>query len=168
VKYAQILSKIRESYWLITPEGLDVVLSIVDKHVNTEGVVEVNMAEVRSVRSARGERELNVQRGIGILPLTGPIFGKANMMTELSGATSLEMFSKDLDTLLADDSVSSILLQIDSPGGTSDLVHEVGDQIFAGRAEKPIYAISDTMAGSAAYWLGSHRLTLYTQPCQDR
>ena len=83
------------------------------------------------------------------------------MMTEMSGATSLETVSNQLDAMLSDSGISSIVLDIDFPGGTSDMVQEVGDQIRLGKETKPIYAIANVMAGSAAYWLASQATNLY-------
>jgi signal peptide peptidase SppA len=66
--------------------------------------------------------------------------------------------------MLADDNVKSIMLDIDSPGGSSEGVMEAGQEIFAGRGIKPIYAIANNMAGSAALWLGSQATQLFTSP----
>jgi len=164
--YLQIRTKIRETPWLITDHGLGVVLGVFNEHIRGE----VDHAELAvRLQNAGGHGSDNEPRkvlgnGVGVLPIYGPIFGKANMMTELSGATSLEAFRKDLSAMLADDSIGSIILDIDSPGGTSEMITETGDDIFAGRDIKPIYAISNNMMGSAAYWLGSQATALYTTP----
>jgi ClpP class serine protease len=44
------------------------------------------------------------------------------------------------------------------------MIPEVGEQIKAGRNIKPIYAIANVMAGSAAYWLASQATKLYVTP----
>ena len=161
--YIRILTKIRETPWLITEEGLQVILSIVDERLNNGRLSDEEIvARLEGTDSSNGRLVSTTHSTVGVLPLMGPIFGKANLMTEMSGATSLEAFSNDLAAMLKDDSISSVLLHIDSPGGSSDMVKEVADQIYAGRDSKPIYALADSMAGSAAYYLASQAQELYT------
>lgn len=172
--YAQIAAKITHSPWLITPEGLSLILSIMDARINNP---EVRLTDeelaILLKENAKGSGLSNgnssnegpqVVNGVGILPIYGPIFGKANLMTQLSGATSMEAFRKDLKMLLADNSVKQILLDVDSPGGTSEMIAEAADEIFAGRDIKPITAIANNMIGSAAYYLASQASKLYTTP----
>jgi signal peptide peptidase SppA len=82
----------------------------------------------------------------------------------MSGATSIEKLQSDFRAMLADDSVNSIVLNIDSPGGMSDLIMEMGDEIFAARGVKPIVAVANTTAASAAYWLGSQAEKFFVTP----
>lgn len=165
--YLNIATKIMQTPWLITPEGLKVITSIFDERVKngrlSDEEIEFRLEQAHMNRQGRTATH-DAPGGVGILPLVGPIFGKANLMTEMSGATSLETFAADLDNMLNDPKISSIVMQIDSPGGTSDLVKETGDKILAGRDIKPIYAIADTITGSAAYWLMSQATAAYSTP----
>jgi signal peptide peptidase SppA len=165
--YVKVLTKIRETPWLITQEGLEVILGIVNERL-ANGKLTDEEIQARLGMPGSGESSLNkngnsngYSQNIGVLPLQGPLFGKANLMTEMSGATSLEMFRQDFRTMMADPGITDIILEIDSPGGTSELVQEVGDEIFAARGVKPVYALADTTAGSAAYWLASQADKLY-------
>jgi signal peptide peptidase SppA len=66
------------------------------------------------------------------------------------------MFREAFREALADDDITSILIEIDSPGGRADLVAETADEIRAARGQgKPIVAIANTLAASAAYWIAS-------------
>ena len=169
--YARIVTKIRETAWLMTPEALDAMLHMIDERIQNG---KLSDEEILGRLSDQHRTQLfhdgfhepvgTNSDGIGVIPLYGPIFGKANMMTEMSGATSLESVSNTLDAMLADSGIGSIVLDIDSPGGTSDMVQEVGEQIAAGKEHKPIYAIANVMAGSAAYWLASQATNLYSTP----
>jgi capsid assembly protease len=96
-------------------------------------------------RGSDGEVEVMQVGGVGVLPIQGPIFPKANLMTELSGATSMEGVKADLNAMLEDDRIHSIVMDVDSPGGMADLVQETADYIREAGREKPIYAISNTM-----------------------
>ena len=65
---------------------------------------------------------------------------------------------------LADESVSQILIDIDSPGGSVYGVAELADEIVAARAQKPIVAIANSLAASAAYWIGCSASEFYVTP----
>jgi signal peptide peptidase SppA len=77
------------------------------------------------------------------------------------GATSTEQFSAALRQLLADDSVSQILIDIDSPGGSVDGTQALAAQIRAGAQQKPIVTLASGTIASAAYWLGSAGSAVY-------
>jgi ClpP class serine protease len=98
---------------------------------------------------------VTVRDGVAVIPVEGPIFRHANLMTDLSGATSLEMLALDFRQALANPAVHSILLDVDSPGGEANGVNEFSEMLYAARGQKPIVAyVSDTGA-SAAYWIAS-------------
>ena len=65
---------------------------------------------------------------------------------------------------LADETVSQILLDIDSPGGSVYGVGELAAEIYAARSAKPIVAVSNSLAASAAYWIGSAASEFYVTP----
>jgi signal peptide peptidase SppA len=122
---------------------------------------------LRLQEAENGDRDVSrveVGGGVGILPLYGPIYPKANLMTALSGATSLEQFSADLDSLMANDDVENIILDIDSPGGVDSMIPETAQKIREAREVKPIHAVANTMAGSAAYYLASQATNFYASP----
>ena len=51
--------------------------------------------------------------GVAILPITGPIFPRANMMTEYSDATSINTLTDDYRKALDSSDVGAILLLVD-------------------------------------------------------
>lgn len=168
--YARIATKLTTTVWAITPESLSVILRIAESHMAGEkfepSAEQRHYFESRS-RSANfgeGEKPYSTKGGIGILPIAGPIFGKANMMTEMSGATSLEASRSVFNMMMADDEIHTILMDIDSPGGSTDLLTEFAQEIFDARSQKPIYAIANTAANSAAYYLGSQADRMYVTP----
>jgi len=58
-----------------------------------------------------------------------------------------------IQTALDDPSVSNILLDVDSPGGTVSGASELADYIAQADKIKPVYAYTDGLMCSAAYWL---------------
>lgn len=161
--YGKIIGTITSTPWMITPEALRIMLEIFDAHLS--GTISQEDIRIR-LQNADGQPKERFSRhgSVGVLALAGPIFPKANLMTELSGATSLEQFRNDFRTMLVDDSIDSILLDIDSPGGLSAMVDEMATEVHEATKVKPIYAISNTAMNSAAYYIGSQANKVYSTP----
>src|SRR6266850_7722071 len=83
-----------------------------------------------------------------------PVQGVLALHPQSLGA-SVEEIDQDITAALADPRVDGILLDMDSPGGTVPGIPELGAKILAGRAVKPIVALANGLAASAAYWLAS-------------
>lgn len=93
---------------------------------------------------------------VHVLRLHGAIVPRGNMMADLSGAVSAEAFAADFRRAAADPDAAAIVLDIDSPGGQVDLVPEAAATVRAARrAGRPIVAVANTLAASAAYWIAS-------------
>jgi ClpP class serine protease len=95
--------------------------------------------------------------GVAILEILGPTFPRANLMTRISGATSLETVGRDLVAAIEDPRITGVILDIDSPGGamkgTNALAKQIGQ--LRDQVDKPIVAFAAGDAASAAYWVGS-------------
>jgi len=68
---------------------------------------------------------------------------------------SVETISRDFNRALDDPAFTSILLNIDSPGGESSGIAELADMIYQARSIKPIWAYVSDLGASAAYWIAS-------------
>ena len=97
--------------------------------------------------------------GVAVVSLRGAISPRSSFLMALfgGGSGSLAQFVTDLSGAAADDEVKSIIIDIDSPGGIVDQVPETAAKMREIReaSGKPIVAIANTMACSAAYWLAS-------------
>jgi ClpP class serine protease len=92
---------------------------------------------------------------VGVLPVIGPIFHRANLFTRYSGATANALLARDFARLMADPEVESILMEVDSPGGTIGGTGELANMIYEARGRKPIVAYVPSMAASGGYWIAS-------------
>lgn len=161
--YSHIISKITSTPWMIEESSLRMILEILDAHL--KGTISQEEIRIRLAESDRKEsRHSRIHRNVGVLSLSGPIFPKANLMTELSGATSIEQFRSEFRAMLNDDAVESILLDIDSPGGLSDQIPEMAQEVYEANKIKPVLAVANTMAASAAYYIGSQASRMYASP----
>ena len=101
---------------------------------------------------------------IAVLPLFGTIAHRMGMMSDFSGGTSMERFSQYLRSAVGDPTVKSIVMDIDSPGGTVNGVPELADEIYQARAVKPVVAVANSQAASAAYYLASQASDIVAIP----
>ncbi|HYX35847.1 MAG TPA: S49 family peptidase [Oligoflexus sp.] len=143
------LSFIEQSQWAITEEGLNTLISVASR-TNDLQALENSLG-----RKPSYAHNSTVRQGIGIIPVQGPTFKRANLLTEVSGATSYEIVLRDLHAMIESSEVKAILLNIDSPGGEANGCAELGDHIFSARQSKPIYAYVGGLGASAAYWIAS-------------
>lgn len=71
------------------------------------------------------------------------------------------MIRAEFQDALADPRIQGILLDVDSPGGEVGGLFDLAGEILAGRQEKPIYAIANDAAFSAAYAIASSAERLF-------
>lgn len=118
----------------------------------------------QAVEEASRELEISVTRGVAVIPLRGLIMPRASLLSLLFGGGGLQLFRAAFRQALTDDDISAILIDVDSPGGRVDLVPETAREIRAARGTKPIVAVSNVMAASAAYYIASQADELHVTP----
>ncbi|MFM0100307.1 S49 family peptidase [Paraburkholderia nemoris] len=111
-----------------------------------------------------GHRELTRNGVIVVLPLYGIVMQRASARDAAFGVLGLDRFAQAFRAALTDDSVGGILLDIDSPGGSVNGIAEFAEQVYLGRRRKPIMAVANSLAASAAYWIGSATSEFYVTP----
>ena len=159
-----ILQAFVETPWAIVPRQLIVLQEIVVMHVSGQ---KLDAEEVQTrIHGAVRPQNRRVS-AVAVLPLFGTIFPRANLMTQMSGATSAELFGKQFAELVKDPEVTAIVLDVDSPGGTVDGIEELSKQIFDARGQKPIVAVADHLMASAAYWIGTAADEVIVSPSSE-
>jgi len=112
------------------------------------------MAGPAAARLAGAHRAYVID-GVAILPITGPIFPRANLMTEMSGASSVTMLQNDFRIALENKDIGAILMLMDTPGGAVSGINAFADTVHAGAKTKPVVAHVAGTAASAGYWIAS-------------
>jgi signal peptide peptidase SppA len=90
-----------------------------------------------------------------VIPITGVISHRMNLLTQFSGGTSTAGLTKAFRAALADPNVKAIVFDVDSPGGSVDGVAELADEILQARGQKKMVAVCNSLMASAAYWIAS-------------
>lgn len=138
--------------WAILPEALADILALADERA--EGF----HAAVPSQRARGG--------AVAVISVMGVISQRPDMFEMLfgGGSASTEQIGAAFRAAVADDTVKAIVLNIDSPGGTTPGVMELADEIYKARGSKPIVAVANSMAASAAYWIATAADELVVTP----
>lgn len=149
------LSDVINAPWAIQPEILSEIQTIYAAHTRNEQI-DIAAVEARIGKPLANEQQgYTVQNGVAIIPIHGVIGKRMNMFSQISGGASTQLIERDVKNALADSKVNSILLHIDSPGGTVDGTQNLASVVREARTQKPVMTFADGTIASAAYWIGS-------------
>lgn len=147
---------------MILPEKAEIIMAALAERI---GVTHLFRQDGRAVALDGGwmeddgdrapDRAYDVVQGVALIPIQGTLVQKSGMLRPWSGMTGYDGIRVNLLTALADRDVEAIALDIDSPGGEVAGCFDLVDTIFRARAKKPIHAILNECACSAAYAIAS-------------
>lgn len=163
-RYERVTRYVSGAAWAMHPSTIAAVVAIIGERRSG------HRPTAQEIRARIGQRErraaIEPPAGVAVIPIVGPIAPKAEMVADVSSpaTTSVEGFQARFRGALADPDVATIVLDVDSPGGSVDLVPEMAAEIFDARGTKPIVAVANTWAASAAYWLASAADRLVVTP----
>lgn len=173
---SKALGMLSTQRWLLRETTLDSLCSVLVRHASGN---KLEASEIESIIAARdsrcedrresmsaGERPLYTNvGGVAAIPVGGLIVKYANLVNGASQprGTSMEALKRALRQAKRDDSVESIVLDIDSPGGSSADVAETADLIRRiDTKDKPVYAVVEGGdCCSAAFWLAAATRRIY-------
>lgn len=145
--------------WAIEPAKLLELQAIYATHMRGDKI-DIAAVEKKLGRPLDNQpKGYTVVDGVAVLALDGVIAKRMNMFSQISGGVSTEMAARDLQAAMEDQSVHSIILSIDSPGGTVDGTQALADAVRA--STKPIVSLASGCMCSAAYWIGSAANAIY-------
>lgn len=166
MKYQHIVTEVFRKPWAILPEKLEVITQLVALRASGQRLTEDEIrARLDHAALAAGPRNSQQSYGaVAVIPIRGVISHRANLMSQLSGATSTDKLTSAFRSALADQSVKAIVFDVDSPGGGVEGVPELAEEIYKSRSQKKTVAVANAMAASAAYWLASAASELVVAP----
>jgi len=160
--YDNILTAARDAIWLMTESKLRDVWTFLDRAASGVAVDGETLAIFAAANRER--RNVRTATAVGVLPIIGTISQRAGMLDDASGGTSTEALSAGFDQLQAMDDVGSIVMDIDSGGGTYPGIPEFAQKVFNARGGKPIIAHINPEAGSGALWIASAADEVHVTP----
>jgi len=157
MRFANILTELWCSPWLIVPAVHRKLCDIVEAHItgaaHTPGGIVAAFGKPED--DDEDEYAWAVENGIAVLPVHGLLGQHVGSMERSSGTTDISDIAAALASAMADDAVSGVLLDVNSPGGTTGGIPELATAIAQASLRKPIVAFTDSLMASAAYWLAS-------------
>jgi HK97 family phage major capsid protein/HK97 family phage prohead protease len=160
--------------WAVHPQTLAIIQAIIGERASGYRPTPEEIAERISGHPSERETilDLNPEDGqtienpVAVLDLYGVIVPKTAIIENSSGGglVSVESFLAGFRAAMADPNVKAIVLNIDSPGGEVSLVPELAAEILEARDTKPIIAVANTWAASAAYWIASAATEVIATP----
>lgn len=142
-----IAARVFNTPLMINRAKLDTILSVLQPRLEGENLPTPEKPERRSFDVTTD--------GIAIIPILGTLVRRTFGLDAFSGLTSYGLIASQIDEAVADPAVRAILLDIDSPGGEAGGVFDLADRIYAARSLKPIWAVANEDAFSAAYALAA-------------
>lgn len=146
---------------LIRPEFAEraaILAGIADGTITLDMVPE---AARFGVMRPESQPQMTVENGVARIPVLGVLYRGA----KFEGTTDLNTIAANVREADRRPDVKSILLAVDSPGGTVQGTPEAADAV--GSAEKPILAFVHGQAASAAYWIASSADQVYASPSAE-
>jgi capsid assembly protease len=147
--------------WLMEPNKL------LEMRNGMAGLSRPTTAQIEEHRQAAAAAMRKVSGKVAVVPVYGVIEQKGSEYSYYYGGTSTEILGQTLDRLSISREVEAVVLDVDSPGGTTDGIIGLADKLYNLRASKPCYAIANSMAASAAYWIASQCTQLVCDPGGD-
>jgi capsid assembly protease len=147
-----IAGRVFDAPLLIARAKLDTILGVIGPRLRGESL---------PFGSKPVARDYEISNGVAIIPVVGTLVRRTVGLEAQSGLTSYGLIGEQLDAALQDSAVKGILLDIDSPGGEAGGVFDLADKIFAARKVKPIWAVANDEAFSAAYAIAAAAERIY-------
>jgi signal peptide peptidase SppA len=162
-KMLRVMGEFLRTPWAMLPE----YLSLLTGAVQTAAAGDPGELDELLARQAAAARQPATHPGgIAVLPLVGIFTQRGSLWDELLGGGSVptQRVTETVRQLAADRRVAAIVLDIDSPGGSVGGLQELSDTIHEARAHKPVIAVANSLAASAAYWVGSAAAEVVVTP----
>lgn len=165
-KLSHVVSMVYGRPWYLREDEFKVMDALVRMHMAGERLSGDEIRERLDAAAAKnGPRAgARMEGAIGVIPIYGMIFPRSNLMTEMSGGATVTGIRAAFRAAMADESIGSILFDIDSPGGYTDGIDELATEIRSARGTKPMVSISNYSMASAAYYLGSQADEVVASP----
>jgi len=186
-KLAHIADRVLNRPLMIHPDKLSLIASILDGRIGIDGAdlraQDVSAEEAGAMMGAGPEASRYVGQyalndpndpksgrkpyrttadGVAIIPVLGSLVNRGSWLDAMSGVTSYEKLKFQIAAAARDKDVTSIILDMDSPGGEAVGAFEVGDVVAEAARAKEVVAVVNGMAASAAYAIASQASRIIT------
>lgn len=171
-----IVRAVLNQEWLIEPSKLDAICAFLELRASGAKLPE---DQIQIVMQAGLQNPVGIEQffnkdneqidvgGIRLIQTTGTMAPKLNLMAKFSGGASTQMLTREFIRAGQDDSVSTVLHLVDSPGGVATGTQEYADAIRQVSLEKPVFTLGTGMMTSAAFWAGTAAGRVFASPSTE-
>jgi len=149
-----LASRIFGTPLLVHRAKLDVILSALGPRLGIDRPIPADAPDLLAALPAARSTPPGVV-GIVVIPIHGTLVKRTLGLEAASGLTSYQDIGAMLDAAVADPGVNGILLDVDSPGGEAPGSFDLSRRVREAAAVKPVWAVANDAAFSAAYAIAS-------------
>lgn len=164
--YPHLADRLLNTPLLLHPQKLDAIIAGLGGRLLGVDGLQIDAAELTARaalpaemfttrRGERTERGYRVVDGVAVISAMGGLVHRTKLTADSSVLIGYNDLAADMEDALGKADVHAIALVMDSPGGEVAGAFELADRIYAARGRKPIVAVADGMAASAAYLAAS-------------
>ena len=148
-KYSHLSSLVFNKPLMVTQDYAETIAVVLSDRLN----LDVEGLQIKS--DAKEQRAVATSKGVAVIPIVGSMSHRATGIEAMSGMTSYTTLQKQFEAAFNDPKVGSILMDIDSPGGSVAGAFDFRDYLMSKKGTKPVYALARDAMCSAAYLIGS-------------
>lgn len=164
--YPHLADRLLNTPLLLHPQKLDAIIAGLGGRLLGVDGLQIDAAELTARaalpaemfttrRGERTERGYRVVDGVAVISAMGGLVHRTKLAADSSLLIGYNDLAADVEDALSKSDVHAIALVMDSPGGEVAGAFELAERIYAARGRKPIVAVADGMAASAAYLAAS-------------
>ena len=148
--FPYLMSRVVGTPLLIAKPKLDVILDVMHRKLSGQAMQSPQQSLHHGGFSF-------AEGGVAIIPVMGTLVRRSSFMSAESGLTSYHHIETMAEDAFADPAVNAVLLEIDSCGGEAGGVFDLAEKLrrLARSSRKPLWAVADEAALSAAYAIAS-------------
>lgn len=181
-KLIHIADRVLNRPLMVLPEKLALIAQVLDGRINIDASelkeIEVDAhlregpdasrfvgdAERLDPNNPRSQIKYRISNGVATIPVLGSLVNRGAWIGANSGMTSYEGLAFQIEDAGANPKVNSIVLDMDSPGGEAVGAFEIAEKVRAVAKSKPVIAVVNGMAASAAYAIASAASQIVSTP----
>ncbi len=165
-----IASRILNRPLLLHPSKAEVLLHVLQGRLPIDGATlpplssDANRFIGRRTRPDGSTRFNRAVKGVAIITIEGSLVNRGAWIGANSGLVSYEGIAAQLRDAAGDDTIHTVLLDIDSPGGEATGMYATAKLVAEVAADKRVVAFVNAMAASAAYGIASQAAEIVVSP----
>jgi signal peptide peptidase SppA len=171
MKLNRLTLAVASGLWLGSAEShaaaLDTIEAFTQLEAQGPAVLQAKIAELRGGRSTTVDMMevppmYEIKDGVAVFKISGPLItGTAGWM-RIFGVIGYDDIKMAARELMSQKNVKSVLLHVNSPGGSASGCEDCVAALAMLGTVKPLFTFTDTYMASGGYWLGSVGRQIFT------